>query len=202
MTYFQILTRERYSSLLDKLPDPPTFELTVTSIVERLLRHLNLQEQDQDVYVIVGLDCTNIYSTEYEGRPVTVLCLETTNEDFREIELLFAHEVHHWKRQSLIPHNIFEFSVYERCATEGLQSASRRRSSRAGPFMSIVLFHLNRLSGCNRIYTNSQRRFGSSDRSRPKPHLLCFLVVPSGFPYQECPQEPAMCMAICGQGHF
>ncbi|SFU99060.1 DUF2268 domain-containing putative Zn-dependent protease [Alicyclobacillus macrosporangiidus] len=120
MTHFQILTRERYSSLLDKLPDPPTFELTVTSIVERLLRHLNLQEQDQDVYVIVGLDCTNIYSTEYEGRPVTVLCLEATNGDFREIELLFAHEVHHWKRQSLIPHNIFEFSVYERCATEGL----------------------------------------------------------------------------------
>lgn len=120
MMRLRSLTRERYSVLLDMVHDPPTFEHTVTSIMERLLRHLNYEANDQDLYVIVGLGCTNIYSTEYEGRPITVLCLEAVNGDLKEIELLLAHEAHHWKRQSLLPHNIFEYSVYERCATEGL----------------------------------------------------------------------------------
>lgn len=120
MMRLRSLTRERYSSLLDQLHDPLTFERTITSIMERLLKHLNHEARDQDLYVIVGLDCTNIYSTEYEGRSVTVLCLEVTNGDFREIELLLAHEAHHWKRQSLLSHNIFEHCVYERCVTEGL----------------------------------------------------------------------------------
>ncbi|WP_067929335.1 DUF2268 domain-containing putative Zn-dependent protease [Alicyclobacillus shizuokensis] len=72
------------------------------------------------MYVIVGLDCTNIYATDFEGCPVTVLCLEATNGDFKEIELLLAHEVHHWKRQSSLPQNIFDSGVHERCVTEGL----------------------------------------------------------------------------------
>ena len=120
MDRFLSLGQLRISGLLNNLTSQPTFESTIVSMTDRLLQRLGHQAADQDVYVIVGLDCTNIYSTDYEGRPVTVLCLEATNADLKEVELLLAHEAHHWKRQSMVSHNIFDHSVQERCVTEGL----------------------------------------------------------------------------------
>lgn len=120
MEQLRLLNRDRYSPLLDSVRKPPEFEESICSMTDKLLERLTHDADEQDVYVIVGLDCTNIYSTDYEGRRVTVLCLEATNADLKEIELLLAHEAHHWKRQSMIPHNIFDYSVKIRCVTEGL----------------------------------------------------------------------------------
>lgn len=77
---------------------------------------------DQDVYVIVGLDCTNIYSTQLNGSTITVLCLEATDGDFDVLELLLSHECHHWRRQQQTAHDIFNSSIAERMVSERIAS--------------------------------------------------------------------------------
>jgi hypothetical protein len=117
---FRTLSTDQYAALFDVLQDQTAFESTVIDTLDQILRLLSYPANHQDVYVIVGLDCTNIYATNYEDRPVTVLCLEATKGDLKELELLLAHEAHHWKRQSMLSHDIFEKSVCGRCISEGM----------------------------------------------------------------------------------
>jgi uncharacterized protein YjaZ len=51
-----------------------------------------------------------------------VLCLEAADGNFNELELLLAHECHHWTRQQQIAHDIFNSSTGERIVSEGLAS--------------------------------------------------------------------------------
>ncbi|MDP9727398.1 DUF2268 domain-containing putative Zn-dependent protease [Alicyclobacillus tolerans] len=111
---------EKYLSLYHSMTDMMSFEKSIVEITERLCQLLEYPLNEQDIYVIVGLDCTTIYSTIYKNRSITVLCLESTGGDLREIELLLAHEAHHWKRQTMLQRDIFNTNVWDRCMTEGL----------------------------------------------------------------------------------
>ncbi|UFJ39360.1 DUF2268 domain-containing protein [Brevibacillus humidisoli] len=114
------LGRSRFDRLVDSVGQPAMFEQMVVSAAGDLLQRLSFTPDGQDVYVIVGLDCTNIYSVPYEGRMVTVICLEAVDGQVAELQLLLAHEFHHWLRQSPSRENLFEQSVGQRLVTEGL----------------------------------------------------------------------------------
>jgi hypothetical protein len=117
------LGRDRFDKLMSSIGnDFERFENRLTSLAERILKILNYTGPKQEVYVIVGLDCTNIYSTNLAGSPVTVLCLEAVDGDYNALELLLAHESHHWTRQQQVSHDIFESSLGERIVSEGLAS--------------------------------------------------------------------------------
>lgn len=72
--------------------------------------------------MIVGLDCTNIYSTHFNGSSVIVLCIDATDGDYGVLALRFSHECHHWRRQQQTPHDILDWSIGERLVSEGLAS--------------------------------------------------------------------------------
>jgi hypothetical protein len=119
----EVLGRDRYGKLVNSIgEDLERFEHRLTALTDRILKMLNYNGPEQEVYVIVGLDCTNIYSTNLDGHPVTVLCLEAADGNFNALELLLAHECHHWTRQQQITHDIFNSSTGERIVTEGLAS--------------------------------------------------------------------------------
>ena len=75
---------------------------------------------DYKLYVLVGLDTTTIYSTQYNGENVTVLLLESTSGDLSNLDLLLAHEYTHLVRKAFSNHDIFETSVGERIIVEGI----------------------------------------------------------------------------------
>lgn len=100
--------------------DYTVFESRVQVIIEHLLRKLAYAGPDQEVFIIVGLDCTNIYSTILDGKTVTVICLESTRGDMSHLELLLAHECHHWTRSTLINASLFDNCLGERMISEGL----------------------------------------------------------------------------------
>ncbi|WP_134161187.1 DUF2268 domain-containing putative Zn-dependent protease [Alicyclobacillus sacchari] len=63
-----------------------------------------------------------MYSTQFNGSTVTVLCVEATDGDYGLLELLLSHECHHWRRQQQTQHDIFNASIGERLVSEGLAS--------------------------------------------------------------------------------
>lgn len=114
---------KRFEKLINTVgSDYERFEQRLISTAKNLLRKLMYTGDHQDVYVIVGLDCTNIYSTQLNGSAITVLCIEATDGDYEVIELLLAHECHHWRRQQQISDDIFNSSIGERMVSEGLAS--------------------------------------------------------------------------------
>lgn len=110
----------RYAQLWGNIQSTREFEAMLCAISDRLLEKLDYLGDEEEVYVVAGLNCTTIYSVNFNGRPVTVLCLEATGGLPAQIELLLAHEFHHLARQSRIPHSIFSESIEERCVSEGL----------------------------------------------------------------------------------
>ena len=75
---------------------------------------------DYKIYVLIGLDTTTIYSTQYNGEDVTVLMLESTNGSFENLDLLLAHEYTHLVRKAFSNQDIFETSIGERIIVEGI----------------------------------------------------------------------------------
>lgn len=75
---------------------------------------------DMDLYVIVGLDTSTVYSTTYKGKPIAVLLLESTQGNADQLEILLAHEYAHAYRRKTLKAGIFNASLGERIATEGL----------------------------------------------------------------------------------
>lgn len=113
----------RYRSLLNRIgTDFNRFEEQLTTMADQILKKLEYTGPEQTIYVIIGLDCTNIYSTELNGSFVTVLCLEATDGDLDQLELLLSHECHHWRRQELMAEDILNSSMGERLVSEGLAS--------------------------------------------------------------------------------
>lgn len=78
--------------------------------------------QDEILYVIIGLDTTTIYSTNYNGKDVTVLLLEATNGEPDYLDMLLGHEYTHFIRRQLLNKDIFSESIGERFITEGIAS--------------------------------------------------------------------------------
>lgn len=74
---------------------------------------------NKDIYVIIGLNTSTIYTTKYKDKDVTVICLESTN-GFNYLDMLLAHEYTHYVRSKYINHDIFESSIGERFITEGI----------------------------------------------------------------------------------
>lgn len=123
MRRYEELGYRRFARMLNAIgTDFTKFEGRLISTANRLLEVLEYRGSEQDVYVIVGLDCTNIYSTQFRGSQITVLCLEATDGDFDALELLLSHECHHWRRQQQLNHDIFTSTVGERMVSEGLAS--------------------------------------------------------------------------------
>src|SRR5713101_3455763 len=113
------LGRRHFSPLVQAIQQPGAYEAALKNIARQLLTTLRHQPHPRDIYVIVGLDCTNIYSLVDHGRDVTVLCLESVQGQLEDVRLLLAHEVHHWARQVSFA-NLFASTLGERMVTEGL----------------------------------------------------------------------------------
>ena len=94
------LGRQHFSPLIQAIRRSDDYEGTLKDIARRLLTSLRHHPHSREVYVIVGLDCTNIYSLVHEERDVTVLCLENVQGRLEDVRLLLAHEIHHWARQA------------------------------------------------------------------------------------------------------
>lgn len=73
----------------------------------------------QEIYVIIGLNTTTIYSVDYNGKPVTVILLESTSS-IEYLKMLLAHEFTHWVRSKFMNNDIFETCIGERFVTEGI----------------------------------------------------------------------------------
>ena len=114
------LGKDRFNKLRDNIGNSEIFERSIISATETILGQFKRAPRDMDVYVIVGLDCTNIYSTDYDDKTVTVLCLESVNGNLSDINLLLSHECHHWVRSTYYNEKLFGNCVGERIATEGL----------------------------------------------------------------------------------
>ena len=73
-----------------------------------------------NIYVIIGLETTTIYSLKYNNEDVTVLLLEATEGIIANLDLLLAHEFTHLVRKQLCKRDIFENSIGERFIVEGI----------------------------------------------------------------------------------
>ncbi len=72
------------------------------------------------LYIIIGLDTTTIYSIKLNDIDATVLLLESTNGIEDNLDILLAHEYTHFIRKQIFKQDIFENSIGERFITEGI----------------------------------------------------------------------------------
>lgn len=112
------LGRNRFRPLVERIGLPDGFEQELTTMWADVLVRLHYQGPTYDVFVVVGLDATNIYSLTLDGQPVTVLCLEAVDAHRAGLQRLIAHESHHWARQSALGH--VTAAVGERLVSEGM----------------------------------------------------------------------------------
>lgn len=112
--------KSRYNELFKTILHTSDYEFHIQLITSKILDKLQNNADEQEVFVIVGLDCTNIYSVSHEGKSITVLCLEAINGKLDGIQLLLSHECHHWARQRYFKEDIFTASIGMRLVTEGL----------------------------------------------------------------------------------
>jgi hypothetical protein len=108
----------RFGPLLAQIGDPTAFEEDVRTLWGDVLARLHYHGPSYEVFVVVGLDVTNIYSLTMDGHPVAVLCVEAVDADRAGLRRLIAHESHHWARQAGLGHN--PSVVGERLVSEGL----------------------------------------------------------------------------------
>ncbi len=114
---------ERFGDTVAVTAADPFYEASVEAAVRDLIDPFGHEPRSRDVYVIIGLDSSTIYSLQDGDKPATVVCLEAVNGTVDGLQRLFAHEVHHWFRQDASSHDIFQSSVGERLVTEGLAIA-------------------------------------------------------------------------------
>jgi uncharacterized protein YjaZ len=114
------LDSSNFINLLDEITANNEYENQIKNSANQILSRFDLKINKQEVYVIVGLDFTNIYSVSYQGNPITVICLESVGGNLQDLNLLLSHEIHHWIRQSIYDYDLFESTLGERVVTEGL----------------------------------------------------------------------------------
>ncbi|KEK23114.1 DUF2268 domain-containing putative Zn-dependent protease [Bacillus gaemokensis] len=116
------LGKDYFQEMVLEIENTIDYEAKIVSITEDILKKLHNTTVEQEVFVIVGLECMNIYSVEYKDKIVTVICLEFVQGSLEGLKLLLSHECHHWIRQLFFTYNLFEDSIGERIITEGLAS--------------------------------------------------------------------------------
>lgn len=95
-------------------------EKLISQKINYFMNDTNQKISDCDIYVIVGLDTTTIYSVKYNNKDVTVLLLEATDGSDDILNLLLAHEFTHFVRSNLFKRDIFENCIGERFIVEGI----------------------------------------------------------------------------------
>lgn len=91
----------------------------ITDKINSFIKDTNTEIDSQEIYIIVGLDTSTIYSTKYNNKDITVILLESTNS-LNYLNMLLAHEFTHWVRNKYIDHNIFDYCLGERFISEGI----------------------------------------------------------------------------------
>jgi uncharacterized protein YjaZ len=91
----------------------------ISNKINDFINDTKQQIDSQEIYVIIGLDTTTIYSTKYKNKDITVIMLESAIS-FDNLIILLAHEFTHWVRAKYINHDIFETCIGERFITEGI----------------------------------------------------------------------------------
>lgn len=114
------LGKDRFKKLRLNIKSFNKFENALRHSAQNILSRFSCPPVDMDVYCIVGLDSTNIYSTAYNGKTITVLCLEASDGDMRDLNLYLSHECHHWARNTLLEGGLFGKCIGERAVSEGL----------------------------------------------------------------------------------
>jgi hypothetical protein len=114
------LGRSAFSNLVQAV-QADGYEDAIVWMTDEILARLKfMPSMHHEVHVLVGLQCTNIYSVEFEEHKVTVMCLESVQGRLEGVRLLMAHECHHWARQEAFMHDLFGAELGERVVTEGL----------------------------------------------------------------------------------
>lgn len=114
------LGRDYFYKLRKKIDVAEEYERKIKSNAQSILCNYQNSDIELDLYVIIGMDCTNIYCTEYQGKTVTVLCLESVDGSLEKLNLLLSHESHHWVRDKFYKRRLFGHCVGQRVVTEGL----------------------------------------------------------------------------------
>lgn len=109
----------RFRTLERRIQHPKAFEEAAASEWNAVMSRLRYTGPAYDVFVLVGLDSTNIYSLSVDGRPETVICIESVDGDPSGIQRLIAHESHHWARQHALARSLTS-EIGERLVSEGL----------------------------------------------------------------------------------
>jgi uncharacterized protein YjaZ len=122
LTRIKQLGKTHFEDMILEIQKTDDYEKQVVHLTEGVLNQLHKSTVQQEVYVIVGLDCTNIYSVKFKNKTVTVICLESVKGSLEGLKLLLSHECHHWIRQLSFDYDLFESSTGERIITEGLAS--------------------------------------------------------------------------------
>ena len=94
---------------------------------------------NKDIYVIIGLDTSTIYTTKYNYKDVTVICLESANS-IKYLDMLLAHEFTHYVRSKYIDHDIFEDFIGERFITEGIACLYSKFISNMEDYECCIVF--------------------------------------------------------------
>jgi hypothetical protein len=123
LTRIKLLGKAHFEEMIFEIQKTDDYERQIVQLTEFVLNKLHNSTVEQDIYVIVGLDCTNIYSVKLNNKTVTVICLESVKGSLEGLKLLLSHECHHWVRQLYFDYNLFESTTGERIITEGLASA-------------------------------------------------------------------------------
>ena len=108
-----------YFERLEEIREWYGVEELIMYLTDHACQVLGSPPGDYDVYVIAGLDTASIYSVEYAGSPVTVLCLESVLGDPPKLGVLLSHECHHWARRAALARDVFGDCTGERLVTEG-----------------------------------------------------------------------------------
>lgn len=119
------LSNEDYIEKIDsirKLYNSINLESFINNAISSFLLETKQSIDSQEVYIIIGLESTTIYSTKYNDKNVTIILLESAiSLDY--LVMLLAHEFTHWVRAKYINHDIFETCIGERFITEGIACA-------------------------------------------------------------------------------
>jgi len=158
---------ESFGDTVAVIAADPFFEASVEAAVRDLIDPFGHEPRSHDVYVIVGLDSSTIYSLQDGDKPATVVCLEAVNGTVDGLQRLFAHEVHHWFRQDASSHDIFQSSVGERLVTEGVAIGTRRRVSRMSPLARIASSPKARIAGRSGTKTDCGPGLGRAWQAPP-----------------------------------
>lgn len=110
---------EKFNNTINTYKEFDIEEL-ISEKIHKFEQNISFKLDSYNIYVIIGLDTTTIYSIKYNNEDVTVLLLESTNGNIDNLDMLLAHEFTHFVRRQIFKRDIFENSIGERFVVEGI----------------------------------------------------------------------------------